>query len=145
MAFQRAQHASAEKQRTVVEGVKIAVEEEHPRRSSFVTFFPPIFPQSFSQMSRESSGTPRQQQAQLFQSQLSPHELAYQESLIHEREAEIQEIESGIHELSEIFRDLGTLVNQQGSMIGTHRCDFLPSIYRSFDRQYRVKHLFRGC
>ena len=47
---------------------------------------------------------------------------------------EIQEIESGIHELSEIFRDLGTLVNQQGSMIGTHICDILPSIYHPFDR-----------
>jgi syntaxin 7 len=52
------------------------------------------------------------------QSQLSPHELAYQESLIQEREAEIREIETGIHELSEIFRDLGTLVHEQGGMIG---------------------------
>ncbi|KAL4073306.1 t-SNARE [Scleroderma yunnanense] len=99
VAFQRAQHASAEKQRTVVENVKIAVDDDHPRRSL------------------ESDTSPRQQQAQIFQSQLSPHELAYQESLIHEREAEIQEIESGIHELSEIFRDLGTLVNQQGGML----------------------------
>lgn len=49
---------------------------------------------------------------------LSPYELAYQESLIQEREAEIREIETGIHELSEIFRDLGTLVNDQGGMIG---------------------------
>jgi hypothetical protein len=57
-------------------------------------------------------------------SQLSPHELAYQESLIQEREAEIEEIESGIHELAEIFRDLGTLVNQQGGMLG--RRDRLP-------------------
>ena len=50
---------------------------------------------------------------------LSPHELAYQESLIQEREAEIRDIESGIHELSEIFRDLGTLVSEQGGMLGT--------------------------
>ena len=49
---------------------------------------------------------------------LSPHELAYQESLIQEREAEIREIESGIHELSTIFRDLGTLVHEQGGMLG---------------------------
>lgn len=59
-----------------------------------------------------------QRQAQILQAQLSPHELAYQESLIQEREAEIREIETGIHELQEIFRDLGTLVNQQGGMIG---------------------------
>ncbi|KAH9163203.1 hypothetical protein EDB89DRAFT_583195 [Lactarius sanguifluus] len=51
------------------------------------------------------------------QSQLSPHELAYQESLIQERETEIREIETGIHELSEIFRDLGTLVHEQGGML----------------------------
>ena len=61
---------------------------------------------------------PEQLQAQVLQSQLSPHELAYQESLIHERETEIREIETGIHELSEIFRDLGTLVHEQGGMLG---------------------------
>jgi t-SNARE complex subunit (syntaxin) len=38
--------------------------------------------------------------------------------MIQEREAEIREIETGIHELSEIFRDLGTLVHEQGGMIG---------------------------
>ena len=57
-------------------------------------------------------------QAQILQQQLSPHELAYQESLIQEREAEIRDIESGMHELAEIFRDLGTLVGEQGQMIG---------------------------
>lgn len=76
-------------------------------------------------MSREPSSSPQQRQAQLLQSHLSPHELAYQESLIQEREAEIHEIETGIHELSEIFRDLGTLVNQQGGMIGAYGCNVL--------------------
>ncbi|KIJ17877.1 hypothetical protein PAXINDRAFT_98060 [Paxillus involutus ATCC 200175] len=99
VAFQRAQQVSAERQRTVVEGVKIAVEDEQPR------------------LSVNEHSSPQQRQAQLLQSQLSPHELAYQESLVQEREAEIQEIETGIHELSEIFRDLGTLVNQQGGML----------------------------
>lgn len=51
-------------------------------------------------------------------SQISPAELAHQESLIQERENEIREIETGIHELNEIFRDLGTLVTEQGSMLG---------------------------
>ena len=59
---------------------------------------------------------------------MSPHELAYQESLIREREVEIQEIETGIHELSEIFRDLGTLVNQQGGMLGTYAPIFLSRL-----------------
>jgi syntaxin 7 len=100
VAFQRGQQVSAERQRTVVQSVKLAVDDEHTH--------PPR---------REEPSSPEQRQAQLLQSQLSPHELAYQESLIHEREAEIREIETGIHELAEIFRDLGTLVNQQGSMI----------------------------
>ena len=69
-------------------------------------------------LSQHADAVPEQVQAQAMQSQLSPHELAYQESLIHEREVEIREIETGIHELSEIFRDLGTLVHEQGGMLG---------------------------
>ncbi|KAI9432408.1 t-SNARE [Lactarius psammicola] len=99
VAFQRAQQVSAEKQRTVVKSVKLAVEED---------------PETLSQ---HAEAAPEQLQAQVMQSQLSPHELAYQESLIQEREAEIREIETGIHELSEIFRDLGTLVQEQGGML----------------------------
>ena len=38
--------------------------------------------------------------------------------MIQEREAEIREIETGIHEISQIFRDLGTLVQEQGGLIG---------------------------
>jgi len=99
VAFQRAQQVSAERQRTVVEGVKIAVEDES------------------SAEQRPSSPSPSQRQAQILQQQLSPQELAFQESMIQEREGEIREIETGIHELSEIFRDLGTLVQEQGGML----------------------------
>jgi syntaxin 7 len=99
VAFQRAQQVSAERQRTVVEGVKLAVEEDNE-------------PQQ-----RTHNNSVEQRQAQLLQSQLSPSELAHQESLIQEREAEIREIETGIHELHEIFRDLGSLVNEQGEML----------------------------
>jgi len=99
VAFQRIQQVSAERQRTVVEGVKLAVEEENEAQQ------------------HENDSSVEQRQAQLFQSQLSPAELAYQESLIHERESEIREIETGIHELHEIFRDLGSLVNEQGEML----------------------------
>ncbi|TCD59887.1 hypothetical protein EIP91_011254, partial [Steccherinum ochraceum] len=99
VAFQRAQQVSAERQRTVVEGVKIAIEEESAPEE------------------QPSTSSPSQRQAQLLQNQLSPQELAHQESLIQEREVEIREIETGIHELSEIFRDLGTLVQEQGGML----------------------------
>ncbi len=66
---------------------------------------------------------PVQHQSLLLQSRLSPHELAYQESLIQERENDIREIESGIHELAEIYRDLGTIVGEQGEMLGVFVCN----------------------
>jgi t-SNARE complex subunit (syntaxin) len=72
----------------------------------------------YCRSSQHAEAGTEQLQAQALQTQLSPHELAYQESLIQEREAEIREIETGIHELSEIFRDLGTLVHEQGGMLG---------------------------
>ncbi|KAG8705839.1 hypothetical protein FRC08_001412 [Ceratobasidium sp. 394] len=99
VAFQRAQKVSAERQRTVVEGVKQAVEDNAEGNAG-------ASPQS-------------QRQVQTFQNQISPTELAHQESLIQERENEIREIETGIHELNEIFRDLGTLVTEQGAMLNT--------------------------
>ena len=127
VAFQRAQQVSAERQRTVVQGVKLAVDDEQnyppyiviisiPHKLEIAFWFWHLF-----RNPDEPESTPQEQrQAQILQSQLSPHELAYQESLIQERENEIREIETGIHELAEIFHDLGTLVNQQGGMIGEH-------------------------
>ncbi|KAG8763147.1 hypothetical protein FRC12_008684 [Ceratobasidium sp. 428] len=98
VAFQRAQKVSAERQRTVVEGVRQAVEDN----------------------TNENVGASQsQRQVQTFQNQISPTELAHQESLVQERENEIREIETGIHELNEIFRDLGTLVTEQGAMLNT--------------------------
>jgi len=101
VAFQRAQKVSAERQRTVVDGVKQAVEDSADANPGTSTS-----PQS-------------QRQLQAFQNQISAAELTHQESLIQERESEIREIETGIHELNEIFRDLGTLVTEQGTMLNT--------------------------
>ncbi|KAH9924648.1 t-SNARE [Epithele typhae] len=103
VAFQRAQAVSAERQRTVVEGVKLAVEEDEAA--------------AHGEAVRASSPSPSQRQAQILHNQLSPQELVFQESLIQEREAEIRDIENGIHELRDIFRDLGTLVQEQGDML----------------------------
>jgi Syntaxin len=120
VAFQRIQQVSAERQRTVVEGVKLAVEEENEACviSKFGGSFVVIDLSHHLSQQHENDSSVEQRQAQLFQSQLSPAELAYQESLIQERESEIREIETGIHELHEIFRDLGSLVNEQGEMLG---------------------------
>lgn len=61
-----------------------------------------------------------QLQAQEQQQLLNQHDLDYQQSLIQEREAEIQGIEHGIEELNEIFTDLGAIVNEQGTIIGEY-------------------------
>lgn len=71
---------------------------------------------SFSKCSSEP--TQSHSQCPLLTFRVSPQELEFQETLIAEREAEIREIESGIHELNDIFRDLGTIVEQQGGLIG---------------------------
>jgi syntaxin 7 len=49
------------------------------------------------------------------------NEIEFNETLISEREGEIQGIEQGITELNEIFRDLGMLVNEQESGIRKYR------------------------
>ncbi|KAF8836685.1 t-SNARE, partial [Paxillus ammoniavirescens] len=99
VAFQRALQVSAERQRTIVEGVKLAVGDEEPR------------------LSEDSS--PQQLHAQLLRSQLSPHELAYQESLVQECEAEIQEIEIGIQEIETGIHELSPGVPEE-TYIDTH-------------------------
>ncbi|KAJ7238753.1 t-SNARE [Mycena haematopus] len=111
--FQRAQQVvSVQHQRTVVRGVRM-VFDDHPFEDVFFGLFYLVYSYIASPPS-EHENTLARHQAQIPQQQLSPHELAYQESLIQE---EIREIESGIHELAEIFQDLGTLVHQQGGML----------------------------
>ncbi|KAG0309327.1 hypothetical protein BGZ98_003442 [Dissophora globulifera] len=45
------------------------------------------------------------------------NELEYNESMITQREDEIRDIEHGISELNDIFRDLGSMVHEQGNML----------------------------
>ncbi|WWD15826.1 hypothetical protein CI109_100250 [Kwoniella shandongensis] len=103
-AFQKVQRLSAERQRSFVESQKRKVDR-------------------LVEESEESHDEPRgsleleQVQAQHQVQQVSPQELEFQETLIAERESEIREIETGIHELNDIFRDLGTMVVEQGGLI----------------------------
>jgi syntaxin 7 len=46
------------------------------------------------------------------------NEVEYNEALIEEREEELRNIERSIVEVNEIFRDLGTIVNEQQYMLG---------------------------
>jgi len=102
-AFQNAQKLSAERQRTVVQVVKQTAGEHDGATSGPAG-------------SSSSPGSPRLQQTQLQVKALSPHELAYQEALVQERENEIRQIEVGIHELNEITRDLATIIAEQAPM-----------------------------
>jgi hypothetical protein len=104
VAFQRAQQLSAERQRTVVQSSRAAADEAAGTATS----------------PSAGGGAQQQLQAQAQVQQLAPAEMLHQEQLIQERESEIRDIESGIHELHEIFRDINTLVLQQGDQLGAH-------------------------
>ncbi|AAW41517.2 t-SNARE, putative [Cryptococcus deneoformans JEC21] len=103
-AFQRVQRLSAEKQRLYVENQKRKVDRLVEENEE-------AYDESRSSVELEQVQT--QQQVH----HVSAQELEFQETLIAEREAEIREIESGIHELNDIFRDLGTMVVEQGGLI----------------------------
>ncbi|GAB5592802.1 hypothetical protein Unana1_07702 [Umbelopsis nana] len=106
--FQRAQRLSASKQREYVDKQKAttAMLQSHSN-------------QPFELEEHRSSDEPPviEDPQRRLQLQALDNEIEYNEALITEREGEIQEIEQGITELNEIFRDLGTLVNEQESGI----------------------------
>ncbi|KAJ3219294.1 Syntaxin-7 [Dinochytrium kinnereticum] len=54
---------------------------------------------------------------QLQQIRVLDNEIDYNEALIHEREEDLRNIEKSIVEVNEIFRDLGTIVNEQQFML----------------------------
>ncbi|RCH86068.1 hypothetical protein CU097_002565 [Rhizopus azygosporus] len=96
-AFQKAQRISANKQRECINQSKdITVKQ-------LDTLY--------------SNEEQQQQQQQQIQSNALDNEIEYNELLISEREAEIQNIEDGIVELNEIFRNMDLIVNEQESGI----------------------------
>lgn len=66
-------------------------------------------------------GSAQQQQQQLQQHEqlrlADQSEVDFQESLIIERESEIRNIESSVSELNELFRDVATMVHDQGQSL----------------------------
>lgn len=46
-------------------------------------------------------------------------DIEFQNQIIDERESEIRQIEQGVTELNEIFRDLGTIINEQQTLLGS--------------------------
>ncbi|KAK3722738.1 SNAP receptor [Vermiconidia calcicola] len=74
------------------------------------------------QQSSQSVTSPSQQQQQQLQQQQQPiladqSEVSFNETLITERESEIQQIESSVSELNELFRDVAHMVHEQGASL----------------------------
>jgi len=113
-AFQKAQRHSAEKQRQYVERAKASLSDAAESGSA-----PALTPRAETEQLLELEDRPAaaQQQAQAQEELVPDSELEFQETLIEEREGDIREIEAGILELNEIFRDLGTIVHEQQSML----------------------------
>lgn len=100
--FQKVQRVSAEKQREFVDRARLStVRNDYSDEDASESGDRPLIDDS-------------QRRMQLL---VVDNELEYNESMIVQREEEIREIESGITELNEIFRDLGTMVHEQGSML----------------------------
>jgi t-SNARE complex subunit (syntaxin) len=82
--------------------------------------FQAIVQQEAEQINENTPLMQRQQQQQQ-QSQIldvvAQDEVDFHASLLQEREVEIQNIEQGISEINAIFKDLGTLVTEQGTQI----------------------------
>lgn len=100
--FQSLQRQALEKQRASASAARTAIEQEgvtSPGREG---------QQQFQQ---------QQQQEQLRLADQS--EVDYQENLIIERESEIRNIESSVSELNELFRDVATMVHDQGQQLDT--------------------------
>ncbi|KAK9898783.1 t-SNARE [Cystobasidium minutum MCA 4210] len=103
LAYQTAAKASAEKQRQHIERARAAIDHNET---------------PYEHTAGEDASVGQQQtQLQRQPDLIADSELQYQEQVIQEREGEIREIEAGIVELNEIFRDLGTIVTEQQSML----------------------------
>jgi len=99
--FQNAQKLALEKEKEYLRDTKATLEEGSS--------------EARPDLGEQGQRPPRQQQRMQL---LNSSEIASNEQLIEERETEIQGIEHGIQELNEIFRDLATIVVEQGALIG---------------------------
>ncbi|KAF9362403.1 hypothetical protein BGX34_006246 [Mortierella sp. NVP85] len=109
--FQKVQRVSAERQREFVDRARLA-----------------------SSHNGSDDGRQGQYDGQLSQSDyqrrmqlmIIDNEVDFNESLINQREEEIREIESGITELNEIFKDIGSMVYEQSSLLDSIENNVTP-------------------
>lgn len=66
-----------------------------------------------------SGQDPAQSQEQVQQDQVNELDLQYHVALTEERNRQIEQVQNGIREVNSIFKDLGELVNLQGSQLDT--------------------------
>ncbi|KJX99940.1 snare domain-containing protein [Zymoseptoria brevis] len=100
--FQTLQRSALEKQRASASAARMALDENEGGGAT------------------SSGGGQQQQQQQLQQQDLrlaDQSEVDFQETLIIERESEIRNIESSVSELNELFRDVATMVHDQGQSL----------------------------
>lgn len=103
--FRNLQRTAAEKQRQRNEATKLAIDaEQHSEQTPL--------------LNDNSNSNNRQLQTQQL-SVVNQDEVDFQNSMVLERESEIQNIEQGVNEINMIFKDLGTLVSQQGAQLDT--------------------------
>lgn len=79
-------------------------------------------PEPYSDNAPSSSQSQPQQQQQQQEQEVrlaSQDEVDFQDSLIVERESEIRNIEQSVGELNELFRDVATIVHEQGGQLDT--------------------------
>ncbi|ORZ40188.1 t-SNARE [Catenaria anguillulae PL171] len=105
LKFKAAQKEYASKSQADIARARAALEEEEDRMERDDV---PLLGGSGS-----ASQVLRQQQQQ---QQVHELEVAYNETLIAEREAEIRDIEEGVHMVNDIFRKIGSMVRDQGAL-----------------------------
>lgn len=118
--FQAQQREFAELQRTVLIAAKKDIATSASRRgsSNIVTSEnTPLLETESNTTNNDGNYESLQQQQEQILDVVQQEDIDFQQSLIQEREQEIQNIQEGISEINAIFKDLGTLVTQQGEQI----------------------------
>jgi len=124
--FQSAQRLSAEKTRQYVAAAKRKVHHEDPERYT-------------DEDPNEGVEVPLVQQQQQQAALADQNEVEFHESLILQREEEIRSLERGVTEINDIFRDLGTMIRDQGEqldVIGTN-VDSVAQDHKAADLELR--------
>lgn len=109
-SFQKAQKLCAEKQ-------KLSMKHEQVKLSELLG---EAGPAKASMSVSHAGGNTRDQmleQSQDVDMRVTSGAIAFQESLISDREQDIRDIETGIQELNEVFHDLNKIIGEQGEMI----------------------------